>query len=284
MGIIQAYKTGILINNISLSYKNDLILNKISINIERGSIVTLVGPNGCGKTTLLKIINGFLKQDEGSIFIDGENIETISSINLAKIVSHVSQIHKSSFPFSALDVVLTGRMPYIGTFSTPQKKDIEIAYSVMNYLEISHLAQKPYTQMSGGERQMVMIAKALAQEPTFLLLDEPTSFLDLKNQIKVLNIITDLAKRKNITVIMTLHEPNHAMLFSDQIILLRKINLKNRKNKDDIFKFEGSCEINNIVVAGIPEQVMTSAKIKEAYGIEVEIIEYKNKKIIIPVI
>ncbi len=285
-------KKGITVENLTLSYEKNLVLNNINLSIKKGSVVTLVGPNGCGKTTLLKIINGFLRQNKGTVYIDSKNIEEIADRELARILGHVSQMHKSSFPFSVLDVVLTGRMPYISMFSTPGKKDLEKACNVLEFMGIAHFAQRPYTQISGGERQLVMIAKALAQEPDFLLLDEPTSFLDLKNQIHVLKTIINLARIRNITVLMTLHEPNHALLFSDEIILLRKLHgLENGKfanrhkqspadspEKERIPVFSEE----NIVSSGAPEKVMTPEKIKEAYGIDVEILEYKGKRIIVP--
>ncbi|HHV23572.1 MAG TPA: ABC transporter ATP-binding protein [Methanosarcina sp.] len=283
---------GISVENLTLSYEKNLVLNNVNFSIKKGSVVTLVGPNGCGKTTLLKIINGFLRQNEGTVYIDSRNIEKIANRDLARILGHVSQMHKSSFPFSVLDVVLTGRMPYISIFSTPGKEDVEKAYEVLEFMGIAHFAQRPYTQISGGERQMVMIAKALAQEPDFLLLDEPTSFLDLKNQIHVLKTIISLAKTRNITVLMTLHEPNHALLFSDEIILLRKLN--GLKNDNFSTLYENSPEaspekknllafpMKNIVSLGAPEKVMTPEKIKEAYGIAVEVLEHKGKRMIIP--
>jgi iron complex transport system ATP-binding protein len=283
---------GISVENLTLSYEKNLVLNNINFSIKKGSVVTLVGPNGCGKTTLLKIINGFLRQNEGTVYIDSRNIEEIANRELARVMGHVSQMHKSSFPFSVLDVVLTGRMPYISMFSTPGKEDIEKAYQVLEFMGIAHFARRPYTQISGGERQMVMIAKALAQEPDFLLLDEPTSFLDLKNQIHVLKTIISLAKTRNITVLMTLHEPNHALLFSDEIILLRKLHgpengnfssryehgLETSPEKEGILAFPEE----NIVSSGAPEKVMTPEKIKEAYDIDVEVLEYKGKRMIIP--
>lgn len=283
---------GISVENLTLRYEKNLVLNKINFSIKKGSVVTLVGPNGCGKTTLLKIINGFLRQNEGTVYIDSRNIEEIANRELARILGHVSQMHKSSFPFSVLDVVLTGRMPYISMFSTPGKEDIEKAYQVLEFMGIAHFALRPYTRISGGERQMVMIAKALAQEPDFLLLDEPTSFLDLKNQIHVLKTIISLAKTRNITVLMTLHEPNHALLFSDEIILLRKLHDPENENfssrhdpspgaspeKEDILTYP----VGNIVSSGVPEKVMTPEKIKEAYGIDVEVLEHKGKRMIVP--
>jgi iron complex transport system ATP-binding protein len=283
---------GISVENLTLSYEKNLVLNNVNFSIKKGSVVTLVGPNGCGKTTLLKIINGFLKQDEGTVYIDSRNMEKIANRELARILGHVSQLHKSSFPFSVLDVVLTGRMPYISMFSTPGKEDIEKAYQVLEFMGIAHFAQRPYTQISGGERQLVMIAKALAQEPEFLLLDEPTSFLDLKNQIHVLKTIINFSRTRNITVLMTLHDPNHALLFSDEIVLLRKLhgfkngnfyNL-NKYSQDTFPEKEGIITFpeENIVSSGSPEKVMTPEKIKEAYGIDVDVLEHKGKRMIVP--
>jgi iron complex transport system ATP-binding protein len=283
---------GISVENLSLSYEKNLVLNNINLSIKKGSVVTLVGPNGCGKTTLLKIINGFLRQNKGTVYIDSRNIEEIANRELARILGHVSQMHKSSFPFSVLDVVLTGRMPYISMFSTPGKKDAEKALEVLEFMGIAHFAQRPYTQISGGERQLVMIAKALAQEPDFLLLDEPTSFLDLKNQIHVLKTIINLSKTRNITVLMTLHEPNHALLFSDEIILLRKLyglekgnsskRYGNNLNASPEKEISLAFSVENIVSSGAPEKVMTPEKIKEAYGIDVDILEHKGKRMIVP--
>lgn len=283
---------GISVENLTFSYEKNLVLNNINFSVKKGSVVTLVGPNGCGKTTLLKIINGFLRQNEGTVYIDGRNLEEIADRELAMILGHVSQMHTSSFPFSVLDIVLTGRTPYISTFSTPNKEDVEKAYEVLEFMGIVHFAEKPYTHISGGERQLVMIAKALAQEPDFLLLDEPTSFLDLKNQIHVLKTIINLAKTRNITVLMTLHEPNHALLFSDEIILLR--NIQRLKTGKKIYRYECSQAASpekeaftalseeNIVGSGPPEKVMTPENIKEAYGIDVSILEYKGKIMIVP--
>lgn len=283
---------GISVENLSLSYEKNLVLNNINLSIKKGSVVTLVGPNGCGKTTLLKIINGFLRQNKGTVYIDSRNIEEIANRELARILGHVSQMHKSSFPFSVLDVVLTGRMPYISMFSTPGKKDAEKALEVLEFMGIAHFAQRPYTQISGGERQLVMIAKALAQEPDFLLLDEPTSFLDLKNQIHVLKTIINLSKTRNITVLMTLHEPNHALLFSDEIILLRKLHGLEKGNSSKRYgnnlnaspekEISLAFSVENIVSSGAPEKVMTPEKIKEAYGIDVDILEHKGKRMIVP--
>jgi iron complex transport system ATP-binding protein len=143
---------------------------------------------------------------------------------------------------------------------------MEISMGVLKTLGIPHLAEKPYTAISGGERQLAMIARALAQEPEFLLLDEPTTFLDLKNQMRVLSLVTGLAREKSMTVIMTLHDPNHALMYSDEVVLLAKLD-----------GHQG-----NVVAAGESLKVMTPENIRMAYGVEVEIIEHNERKIIVP--
>ena len=215
---------GIRVSDVNLLYDRVLVLEEVTLNLKRGTVTTLLGPNGCGKTTLLKVINGLLKPDGGVVSVEGKNVATMNPKELAKTVGIVSQTHNTSFPFSVMDVVLTGRMPYINAFSMPGDEDLEIAGTSLARVGMSHLRERPYTQISGGgERQLAMIARALAQEPRFLILDEPTSYLDFKNQVMVLKMVTDLARKGDFTVVMTLHDPNHALIFSDEVVLMRKL-------------------------------------------------------------
>ncbi|BAI61147.1 putative iron compound ABC transporter ATP binding protein [Methanocella paludicola SANAE] len=257
---------GIRIEGVGKSYDDLRVLEGIGVSIKKGSVVAFLGPNGCGKTTLLKIISRNLDPDSGIVFLDGKNIVEMRPVDLSKKMGSVPQAHRSSFPFSVLDVVMTGRAPYIGAFSTPSAKDMEISLGILKTLGISHLAEKSYTTISGGERQLVMIARALAQGPEFLLLDEPTTFLDLKNQMGVLSMVTGLAREKGMTVIMTLHDPNHALMYADEVVLMAKL---------DGHK-------SNVIAAGLSRDVMTAENIRAAYGVDVEIIEHDNKKVILP--
>jgi len=186
---------------------------------------------------------------------------------LARIMGYVPQGHKISFPFKVRDVVMTGRMPYIPAFSSPKKEDQEKTEQALALVGISCLADQPYTQISGGERQLVMIARAMVQQPSVLLLDEPTSYLDFKNQILTLKMIKEISRSREVTVIMTLHDPNHAMMFSDDVVLLRKLN--------------GSRE-GNVISFGPPHEVMTPKNIQIAYGVQVEMVEVKGRKILMP--
>ncbi len=276
--MIRAADDGIRVSDVNLLYDRVLVLDEVTLNLKRGSVTTLLGPNGCGKTTLLKVINGLLKPDGGVVSVEGKNVAMMNPKELAKTIGIVSQTHNTSFPFSVMDVVLTGRMPYINAFSMPGDDDLEIAGTSLARVGMSHLSERPYTQISGGERQLAMIARALAQEPRFLILDEPTSYLDFKNQVMVLKMVTDLARKGDFTVVMTLHDPNHALLFSDEVILMRKLDSGPEGNGGG-GKQAGS---GNVVAFGSPAEVMTPENIAEAYGIKVEIIEHNGRRILLP--
>jgi len=279
--VIQAGIDEIRVQDVNLLYDNISVLNDVNLNLKKGSVTTLVGPNGCGKTTLLKIITGLLKPNGGVVFIEGRDVSIINPRDLAKTIGHVSQTHNTSFPFTVLDIVLTGRMPYISTFSMPGKDDLEIANQSLTKVSMDHLSQRPYTQISGGERQLAMIARALAQEPRFLILDEPTSYLDFKNQVVVLKMVTELAREGDITVVMTLHDPNHALIFSDEVVLMRKLALGADGNGQNVLGEDGPSQ-GNVVAFGRPGEVITPDNIAEAYGIDVEIIEHNGRRILLP--
>ncbi|MGB9902977.1 ABC transporter ATP-binding protein [Methanothrix sp.] len=260
---------GIMIDGVSLSYNGRSVLNNICMEIERGRVITLLGPNGCGKTTLLKVINGLLPPTSGRVYVDCRDTSSMKPGEMAKLMGHVPQAQRSTFPFTILDVVLTGRFSYISPLSKPGERDIEKAYRALEMVGALHIADRPYNQVSGGERQLAMIARALAQEPSFLLLDEPTSYLDFRNQIRILKTVRGFAESGLMTVVMSLHDPSHALMFSDRIVLMRKI--------------DGDCsDMNNVVAMGEPVSVMTPENIRKAYGIDVEMLEIKGRRLLFP--
>jgi len=267
--MISSMEAGIETKNIALSYDRRLVLRDVSLSLKRGKVIALLGPNGCGKTTLLKMINGLLRPSDGVVYVNGRDVAQLRQSKLARLIGHVPQVQRASFPFSVLDIVLTGRMPHLSVLAQPGPEDVEKATSALHMVGASHLASRPYTQISGGERQLVMIARALSQEPSFLLLDEPTSYLDFKNQVSVLKMISCIANDQGVTAIMTLHDPNHALMFSDEVVLLRKLQ-------------EGDGSVGNVVAAGESAQVMTPQNIRDAYGIEVEILVVGNRKFLLP--
>lgn len=244
--------SAIKVENIHFKYGEDEILKEIDFDILQGSFLSILGPNGSGKTTLLKNMCNLLKPHEGKILLKDENIETINSKDMAKIMAVVHQGNEVGFDFSVHDVVLMGRYPYQKRFKTESQKDFDVVKCAMEETETWELREKSIYEISGGERQRVMIARALSQEPEILLLDEPISQLDIKHQINILNLCKRLNKEKNITIIMTLHDINLAGRYSDYILLLEQGKIKK---------------------LDVPKKVLTAQNIEDVYGIKVDILE-----------
>ena len=182
--------SGVKIKELIFGYNEKVVLDHLSFEVSKSEIIAILGPNGSGKTTLLKCLNMLLKP-KGSFFIESFDISKLNEKEIAKFVGYVPQMHSPAFPYKVIDIVVSGRTPYLG-FSTPTKKDYDHAYNVLNKLGLTHLADKPYTQLSGGQLRLVLIARALVQQPKILLLDEPTSHLDLKNRVLVLKILREI--------------------------------------------------------------------------------------------
>ncbi|UJG41598.1 MAG: ABC transporter ATP-binding protein [Candidatus Heimdallarchaeum aukensis] len=252
----------LVIDNLSFSYDIEFELREIKIQVEKGGVVSLLGPNGSGKTTLLKCICTLLKPKKGCIFIDKKSIFEIGQRERAKIIGYVPQNHNPLFALSALDFVLLGRTPYTSMFSLPSEEDYSKAEEMLKLVNLYHMRDRSYTQISGGERQLLLIARALTQEPEVLILDEPTAHLDLKNQLKVMTIINKIVKERKICAIMSQHDPNLALRFSNFIVILAK---------------------GQIIGAGKPEVVINEANIAKAYGINARIINNNHCKIVYPI-
>ncbi len=223
----------ILINDLNFSYKNGFSIKNISCEIEKFTILT--GPNGCGKTTLLKIILGILKPLKGKIIFNGKDILKISYKERAKIISFIPQFYQEMRGFKVYDVIMMGRYPHIkGIFKRESKKDIERVFEVIEKLSLKNIINKDFSEISGGEKQKVIIARAIAQETDILLLDEPTAHLDLKNQIEILSILKEISREK--IVLGVFHEPFLSLKFADKMIFM----------KDGEINYEGKAEIQKI--------------------------------------
>jgi len=210
----------IRIDNLCYHYKGGpCVLDNVSFTVEQGSFLAILGNNGAGKSTLLKCFNKILPPDSGSIRMDGEDLMKLQARQLAKRIAFVAQ-NVPSTEVTVHDVIMLGRKPYMQWGFT--ERDHEIVHEAMDRLEISHLRGRFLSQLSGGERQKVMLARALAQQPKVLLLDEPTSALDIQNQYQVLDIVRDICKNEGITAIVVIHDLNLALRFCDSFLLLRQ--------------------------------------------------------------
>lgn len=251
------------VQNASFSYeKTKPIFNDISFSLDEGDVFCILGPNGIGKSTLIRCLARLLPLTSGQVFLDEHNISQMNRQALAKKIGFIPQIHTPAFSYSVFDFVLMGRSPYITLFGLPREEDLTIAEQALSTVGITGLKDKIYTQISGGEQQLVLFARVLAQEPRLLLLDEPTSHLDLANQMHILDLIAKLADQ-GLTTIMTTHIPDHAYRLAHRAAII----------KDRKFLAEGQvCD------------VITEENMQKAYGIPVKMvnIEETGQKVCVP--
>lgn len=248
------------INGLDFRYKSISVLKDVSIDLNKGEVLSIVGPNGAGKTTLLKCILGIVKPDNGAILIDGRNASSMKRLSLAKCISYAPQALPYKFPISVFDAVLMGRRPYI--VWKPSQKDLEVVADVLRSMDLEDFALRDFDQLSGGQKQKVLLARVFAQETDYLLLDEPTSNLDLRHQMEVMEMISGMVKRKGAAAMLAMHDLNLASRFSDTIVML---------NGGKIF------------CAGEPSQIMTVENIKSVYKVEATINQNNGYPYILPV-
>lgn len=243
-------RTLIEARNLTFGYdQSRTVFRDLSFTLKPGMLYALMGGNGSGKTTILRCLSGLLPGFSGAITLEGSPIQEFGRNASARKISIVPQEHTIIFPYLVRNMVLMGRAPYIGTFDLPGSEDREIARKAMEEVGILHLADKFYTKISGGERQLVLIARALAQGTPVMILDEPTSHLDFRNQTLIFSILRSLVRERGLLVIAAIHDPNHALHFSDEVLILH----------------EGS-----ILMSGPPEKVITRETIERVYHLEVD--------------
>lgn len=226
-----------------------IVGENISLTIASGEVLALLGPNGSGKTTLFRTMLGLLPIKAGDVFLDGRPLSAWSRRERSTRIAYVPQAHEGLFPFSVYDVVLMGRAAHLGAFSVPGSRDQQIAEAAIETVGIQALATKPYTQISGGERQLALIARALAQQARIIVMDEPASSLDYGNQMRLLVRIRQLAQ-EGLAVVVSTHNPDHAFLMADRVAIL----------KDGALHSDGK-----------PRDVLTPGVMKEIYGVDVVI-------------
>lgn len=240
------------IDAVTFSYRPERpLLADVSLVVEGGQTCCVLGPNGSGKTTLIRCIVGLVRPSSGKVTIAGVEVGVCPAPTLARQVAYVPQSIETAFPVTCFEMVLTGRTPYIRFGGMPTSNDRAVAWECLEAVKIEHLAQRQFNEVSGGERQLVTIARALCQETPVIVLDEPTSALDFGNQVRVLGIVCDLADSGK-TLLMTSHAPNQALEEADTVVLLKD---------------------GKVLAAGEPDAVITGPMLSDLYGVPVSVLE-----------
>lgn len=224
------------VKNLSFGYGHRLVLQGITFSVERGIICGLLGPNASGKTTLLKCIDGVFTPKDGSVHVEGNSVSRLGRRDVAKLMAVVPQQTTVVFSFTALQMVVMGRAARLTRFRLPSMMDYHEAEAALDGLGIADLAGRFFNELSGGEKQLVLLARALFQDTHILLLDEPTSHLDFKNQFMLMDVIQDVTKKKHLATIISLHDPNLAARYCDCMVMLKSGRLYKEGLKDDVFK------------------------------------------------
>jgi iron complex transport system ATP-binding protein len=239
-------------DNISLNFRNKSILSSVSLEVSGGEFFVIIGPNGAGKTSLLKVLSGLQKAEQGLVTIKGKNISSYTRRNLSQILAIVPQQIEIGFPFTVAETVIMGRTPHLGILGMEGKKDFQIAEEAMNFTEVSHLADRKLFQLSGGELQRVIIARAICQQPEIILLDEPTTALDPAHQLKIMDLMERFRRQHNTTIIMVSHDLNLASMYGDRLLLLKE---------------------GRVVKTGDPKTVLNKTLLEESYGCQMMVDE-----------
>jgi len=231
------------ISELRFSYHTDReVLKGVTLSLEKGDILCLLGSNGVGKTTLLRCLLGFQKSSSGSIALNGSEISRMKANQRARHLAYVPQSSSLAFPYLAKEVVLMGRVSRLSGAAAHKREDINFAMECMEHLQVSRLADRRYQELSGGEKQMVLVARALAQDAHLLVMDEPTANLDYHNQVKILTAIKHLSE-KGLSIFMTSHYPDHAFLACTKVALMKGGRITSFGNPDDVVSTESLTEL-----------------------------------------
>lgn len=245
----------IKVEDLYFGYNDKYLLENINLEFKEGNMYALLGRNGSGKTTLIKLILGLLNFKSGLITIDGKNSKKIQSNELSKLIAYVPQNEEATYEIKVIELVVMGRNPYLNLFDMPCYKDYELAQKALESLGIENLMQKNYCEISGGERQLVLIARALVQNTKFILMDEPVSNLDIRNQHDVLNKIKNITRDFNIGIVLSIHDPNLAMRYCNEAILIKK---------------------GKVIHSGKTQQIISQQSLLEVYDMKFEVLNSEN--------
>lgn len=248
------------VKHVSFSYGKNTILSDLSFAVKEGNITTVMGANGCGKSTLFSLMTKNQTPGKGKILLEGKNIANLRFIDFAKRVSIVHQYNSAADDITVERLVSYGRTPYQKMLGTRIKEDEELVERAMEVTGILPYRDREIAALSGGQRQRVWIAMALAQNTKILFLDEPTTYLDIRYQLEILELVKKLNREYGITILMVLHEINQAITYSDEVIGLK----------------DGS-----IVMQGKPQEVITAESMKELYGVSLKVVEVEGKKVVL---
>ena len=251
------------IRSLSANYGDVIAIKDISLDVQQGEIVGLIGPNGAGKSTLIKVLSGVLKASAGEVLINQKEVSTYSPGQRARTIAVVPQARQLGGAFSVEQAVLLGRTAYLGFLGKPAREDLRKVAWAMKQTAVDFLADRKLAEISGGEQQRVLLARALAQDTPVLLLDEPTNHLDLKYQVNLLKLVKKLVKQEGLSVLMAMHDLNQVSGTADRVALLANGQLK---------------------AIGSPEEVLTQENILQAYQIEIDTFTHPktNKHMIFP--
>lgn len=239
--------TAFNVDRVAVGYSNSLIIDELSVSIPKGKITTIIGPNGCGKSTLLKTISRILKARDGAVFLDGKNIHRIGTKEVAKRMAILPQTAEAPGGLTVFELVSYGRFPHQKGFVSLKKDDYEHIHWAIDVTGLTEFKDRPIEALSGGQRQRVWIAMALAQDTEILILDEPTTYLDMAHQLDILLLLQRLNREERRTIVMVLHDLNHASRFSDYLIAMR----------------DGA-----LITEGKPEEVMTCSNLQQVFQID----------------
>lgn len=238
-------KEALVVREVNVSYDRDEVIRDLTFSVDSGEFFIIAGPNGSGKSTLLKTLAGLLRPSRGTILLHDRPLSSYGRRRLSHTVAYMPQTVPLDFPFTVAEVVLMGRSPHLGLFQLEGRTDMERAREAMERTHVAHLAGRPMDRLSGGERQRVFLAQALCQEPRILLLDEPTAALDLKHQVHLMDLLEELRRDKEITIVMVTHDINLAAMYGDTVLLLKD---------------------GRSVSLGPPAEVLTFDALEAAYG------------------